>query len=59
MITASVDYNDIAILARTNAQLQKLESTLHDEDIAFEIVDGKTFTELPEIKLIISYFSLK
>ena len=52
------DYNDIAILARTNAQLQKLESTLHDEDIAFEIVDGKTFTELAEIKLIISYFKL-
>lgn len=52
------NYNDIAILARTNAQLQKLESILHDENIAFDIVDGKSFTELPEIKLIISYLKL-
>ena len=51
-------YNDIAILARTNAQLQKLESTLHNENIAFDIVDGKLFTDLPEIKLIISYLRL-
>lgn len=52
------NYNDIAILARTNAQLQKLESTLHDKNIAFDIVDSKSFTELPEIKLIISYLKL-
>lgn len=52
------NYNDIAILARTNAQLQKLETILHDEDIAFDIVDGKSFTELSEIKLIISYLKL-
>lgn len=51
-------YNDIAILARTNAQLQKLESTLHSANIAFDIVDGKVFTDLPEIKLIISYLKL-
>ena len=52
------NYNDIAILARTNAQLQKLETTLHEEDIAFDVVDGKSFTDLPEIKLIISYLKL-
>ena len=51
-------YNDIAILARTNAQLQKLEATLHSANIAFDIVDGKVFTDLPEIKLIISYLRL-
>lgn len=51
-------YDDIAILARTNAQLQKLEATLHSDNIAFDIVDGKVFTELPEIKLIISYLRL-
>lgn len=51
-------YNDIAILSRTNAQLQKLETTLHNADIAFDIVDGKLFTDLPEIKLIISYLRL-
>lgn len=51
-------YNDITILARTNAQLQKLETTLHSANIAFDIVDGKVFTDLPEIKLIISYLRL-
>lgn len=51
-------WNDIAILARTNAQLQKLETTLHGANIAFDIVDGKAFTDLPEIKLIISYLRL-
>lgn len=52
------EYNDIAILARTNAQLQKLESILHNENIAFDVVDGKLFTDLPEIKLILSYLKL-
>lgn len=51
-------YNDIAILARTNAQLQKLETTLHNYNITFDVVDGKLFTDLPEIKLIISYLRL-
>ena len=51
-------YSDIAILARTNAQLQKLEATLHSSNIAFDIVDGKVFTDLPEIKLLISYLRL-
>lgn len=52
------EYNDIAILARTNAQLQKLESILHNTNISFDIVDGKVFTDLPEIKLIVSYLKL-
>lgn len=51
-------YNDIAILARTNAQLQKLEAILHKSGIAFDIVGGKVFTDLPEIKLILSYLRL-
>ena len=51
-------YSDISILARTNAQLQKLESVLHDANINFDIVDGKLFTDLPEIKLVISYLRL-
>lgn len=52
------EYNDVAILARTNAQLQKLETVLHSANIAFDIVDGKVFTDLPEIKLILSYLRL-
>lgn len=51
-------YDDIAILARTNAQLQKLEASLHKSNVSFDIIDGKLFTELPEIKLIISYLRL-
>ncbi len=52
------EYNDIAVLARTNAQLQKLEAILHKSGIAFDIVDGKVFTELPEIRLVLSYLKL-
>lgn len=50
--------NDIAILARTNAQLQKIETGLHSNNIAFDIVDGVLFSEQPEIKLLLSYFKL-
>lgn len=51
-------YNNIAILARTNAQLQKLETILHKSGIAFDIVDGKVFTDLPEVRLVLSYLRL-
>lgn len=51
-------YNNMAVLARTNAQLQKLENILHKSDIAFDIVDGSVFTDLSEIKLILSYLKL-
>lgn len=50
--------NDIAILSRTNAQLQKIETALHDKLIPFEVVNGKLFTDLPEIKLLVSYLKL-
>ena len=50
--------DEIAILARTNAQLQKVETCLHSNNIAFDVVDGKVFSEQPEIKLILSYFRL-
>ena len=52
------EYKDIAILARTNAQLQKFETTLHNKNVPFGIVDGRLFTELPEIQLLISYLKL-
>lgn len=58
LIKEKYTYNDIAILARTNAQLQQLETTLHDNNITFEIINGKLFTDLPEIKIIISYLKL-
>ena len=51
-------YDEIAILARTNAQLQKLELALYKKRIVYNIIDGKTFVDLPEIKLVISYLKL-
>ncbi len=54
----NIDCNDIAILARTNAQLQKIETVLHKHRISFDVKDSVLFTELPEIKLILSYFKL-
>lgn len=51
-------YKDIAILARTNAQLTKIQSTFHKKLIPFSIVNGSLFTDLPEIKLLISYLKL-
>lgn len=51
-------YKNIAILSRTNAQLQKMEASLHDKKIPFDVVNGSYFIELPEIKLLISYLKL-
>lgn len=51
-------FEDMAILARTNAQLTKVQSILHNKGVGFDVVDGKLFTELPEIKLLISYLKL-
>lgn len=54
----SYSFNDIAILARTNAQLQKVEASLHSNGIAFDVVDGPLYSEQTEIKLLLSYFRL-
>lgn len=51
-------FSDISILARTNAQLTKIQTVFHDHLIPFEIVDGRLFTELPEIKLLTYYLKL-
>lgn len=51
-------FNDIAVLARTNAQLQKVETALHSNNIPFDVVDGLLYSEQPEIKLLLSYFRL-
>jgi DNA helicase-2/ATP-dependent DNA helicase PcrA len=54
----SYNYNDIAILARTNAQLQNFETALFDNGLPYQIVDGTTFTDRKEIKIILSYLLL-
>ena len=51
-------YRDIAVLTRTNAQLTKLQADLKKNLIPYEVVNGMEFTELPEIKLLISYLKL-
>jgi len=58
LIGEGYKYEDISILSRTNAQLQATENVFHKEKIPFEVVNGRLFTELPEIKLIISYLKL-
>ena len=54
----SYNYNDIAILARTNAQLQNFETAMFDNGLPYQIIDGTTFTDRKEIKLILSYLRL-
>lgn len=51
-------YKDIAILARTNAQLTKIQSIFHKKHIPFNVIGGKTLIELPEIILLLSYLKL-
>lgn len=57
-ISKSYDYKDIAILARTNAQLTKIQFIFHKKHIPFNVIGGKTLIELPEIILLLSYLKL-
>lgn len=57
-ISKSYDYKDIAILARTNAQLTKVQSVFHKKHIPYNVIGGKTLIELPEIILLLSYLKL-
>lgn len=51
-------YSDIGILARTNAMLQSFEISLSENKIPYNMNDGISFLEEPEIKLILSYLKL-
>lgn len=57
-LSKKYSYKDIAVLARTNAQLTKVQAIFHKDQIPFNVVDGKTLTELPEIMLLLSYLKL-
>ena len=57
-LSKKYSYSDIAILARTNAQLTKVQALFHKNHIPFSVIDGKTLTELPEIALLLSYLKL-
>ena len=51
-------YKDIASLARTNAQLQNFETSFFNAHIPYQIVDGQSFVEKKENKIVLSYLRL-
>ena len=51
-------FKDFCVLARTNAQLQTFETSFYNKNIAYEIVDGNSFIERVEIKIVLSYLRL-
>lgn len=53
-----IKHNDIAVLARTNAQLQLFESKLASNNIQYNVFNDTTFIERPEIKLALMYIRL-
>ena len=52
------NYNDIAVLYRTNAQSRSIEEALISNDTPYKIVGGLRFYERKEIKDIIAYLKL-
>lgn len=52
------DYNDIAILYRTNAQSRVLEEAFRRRAIPYQIVGGLSFYERREIKDVMAYLKL-
>lgn len=58
LIENGYSYKDFAILARTNAQLQIFETALFNNEIPYVIVDGLSFVDRKEIKIILSYLRL-
>lgn len=58
VLSGDYKYNDFAILARTNAQLLNFESSMHQRQIPYLIVDGLPFVERKEIKIVLSYLRL-
>lgn len=57
-INAGYSYKDIAVLTRTNAQLQNFETALYRSDIPYTIVDGMSFVDRKEIKIVLCYLRL-
>lgn len=51
-------YKDIAILTRTNAQLQYFETALYKSEVPYVTVGGMSFTDRKEVKIVLSYLML-
>jgi DNA helicase-2/ATP-dependent DNA helicase PcrA len=52
------EYNDFAILYRTNAQSRILEEALRKRNIPYKIYGGQSFYQRKEIKDLLAYFRL-
>ncbi len=55
---AHLDYNDIALLYRTNAQSRSFEEALRAANVPYRIYGGLSFYQRKEIKDTIAYFRL-
>lgn len=53
-----VDYNDIAVLYRTNAQSRLFEESLLAVDIPYRIYGGQSFYERKEVRDVLAYLRL-
>ena len=58
MRTARAQYQDFAILYRTNAQSRALEEQLRRRNIPYMIYSGNSFFERAEVKDMMAYFKL-
>ena len=57
-LESNVQWHDIAILYRTNAQSRIFEETLRKRNIPYKIYGGQSFYDRKEIKDSLSYFRL-
>lgn len=57
-VSNGYSYKDIAILTRTNAQLQNFETALYRKEIPYTIIDGMSFIDRREIKIVLCYLRL-
>ena len=58
MRTARAEYQDFAILYRTNAQSRALEEQLRRRNIPYMIYSGNSFFDRAEVKDMMAYFKL-
>src|SRR5690606_9241137 len=54
----SLNWNDFAVLYRTNAQSRSMEEALRKSNIPYKIYGGMSFYQRKEIKDLIAYFRL-